>query len=178
MSEKKVALGVAIERVADDVIGALQINIRAKAVKTALTLQEYVDALRARGVADSVIRQNLDDDLTNGGRIFGEFFRGISMDVTGRMGELTRGVSGIKFGFQPDDNLTWVAVSITDGDKACPDCTPRHGEVDTYQNWVLRGLPKTGWSVCRTHCKCVLLRESDVIGEESLKNPVTITKEN
>ncbi|OQA56541.1 MAG: hypothetical protein BWY42_00960 [Candidatus Omnitrophica bacterium ADurb.Bin277] len=176
--KREAAWGVAIEKLADDVIGTLTINIRAKAAKTALTLKEYVDTLRASGIADSVIRQNLDDDLTNGGRIFGEFFRGISMDVTGRIGELTRGSAAIRDGVQPDDNMTWVAVSMTEGDKACPDCTPRHGEVDTYQNWVLRGLPKTGWSVCRAHCKCILLRESDVNGEESLKEPVRITKEN
>lgn len=176
--KEQVGLGIALERFADDVIGALQVNIRAKAAKTAITLSEYVEALRARGVADSVIRQGLDDDLTNGGRIFGEFFRGISMDVTGRIGELTRGAATIRAGVQPDDNMTWVAISMTEGDKACPDCTPRHGEVDTYQNWMLRGLPKTGWSVCRTHCKCVLMRADDVTGEESLKEPIKITKEN
>lgn len=176
--KENLGFAVAIERFADDVIGALQINIRAKAAKTALTLSEYVESLRARGIADSVIRSNLDDDLTNGGRIFGEFFRGISMDITGRMGEITRGASSIRMGFQPNDNLTWVAISMTEGDKACPDCTPRHGEVDTYQNWMLRGLPKTGWSVCRTHCKCVLMRENDVTGEESLKEPINIKKEN
>lgn len=175
---KNEVLGVAIERYADNVIGALMVNIKAKAAKTAITLQEYVQALRASGVADSVIRKNLDDDLTNGGRIFGEFFNGLGMDIKGRMGELTRGASGIRSGFTESDMLTWVSVSMTDGDKACPDCEPRHGEVDTYQNWILRGLPKTGWSVCRTHCKCILLKENDVSGDESLNNPIKITKEN
>jgi hypothetical protein len=175
---KKEVLGISIERLADNVIGSLSINIKAKAVKTAVTLEEYVQVLRSRGIADEVIRQNLDDDLTNGGRIFGEFFRGIGMDITGRMGELTRGTSALKFGFEPEEDLTWISVSMTEGDKACPDCEPRHQEVDTYQNWVLRGLPKSGWSVCRTHCKCVLLRTSDVSGEQTLTNPIRITKEN
>lgn len=176
MSPKPEGLGISIERLADSVLGALSINIKAKAAKTAITLQEYVEALRASGVADSVIRKNLDDDLTSGGRIFGEFFRGISLDVTGRIGEMTRGTANIKFGFKSEDKLAWVAVSMTEGDKACPDCEPRHKEVDTYQNWVLRGLPKTGWSVCRTNCKCILLKVDDVANEQSLNNPLKIGK--
>lgn len=169
-------LGVSIERLAGSILGALSINIKAKAAKTAITLQEYVQTLRASGVADDVIRKSLDDDLTNGGRIFGEFFRGISMDVSGRVGELTRKTSMLRFGFAPDEKLSWVAVSMTEGDKACPDCEPRHKEVDTFQNWTLRGLPKTGWSVCRSNCKCILLRVDDVANEQSLNNPLKIGK--
>ena len=158
----------------NNVIATLSLNFKAKAERTAITLEEYVQTLRAGGVADKVIRQNLVNDLNNNGRIFGEFFNGIGNDLTGRLGELSRAASDLKFGFKATDEVTWVAVSVQKGDKVCPDCEPRHGEVDTYGNWVLRGLPKTGWSVCRTNCKCILMKKSDVDGNKSLTSPIRV----
>lgn len=161
----------------NNAIGVLSINMQAKAEKTAITLEEYVATLRESGVADSVIKQNLLEDLNSGGRIFGEFFNGIGLDVSGRLGELSRAASRFKMGVKKTDYMVWISVSIQGGDtKVCPDCEPRHGEVDTYENWVLRGLPKTGWSVCRTNCKCVIMKEEDVTGQESLKNPIKVLK--
>lgn len=160
------------------IIGSLEINLRAKAQRTAITLEEYIAVLRNSGVADSEIRKGLQDDLNSGGRIFGEFFNALGVDITGRMGEVKRQASNLRFGFKQNEEIVWIAVSLMKEDgKACPDCTPRHKEVDTYQNWILRGLPKTGWSVCRTNCKCVLMKVGDVEGEETLNNPVLVGKE-
>lgn len=157
-------------------IGILAIQLKAKAEKTAITLDEYIASLRAAGMLDSEIRSNLLTDLNTGGRIFGEFLRGMGIDVSGRLGELTRSATFAGFGFKPDEEVVWVTVSLTkEGGNACPDCIPRHQEVDTFQDWIFRGLPKSGWSVCRTNCKCILMQTSHVQGE-NLINPIFVGK--
>jgi len=155
-------------------IGLLEINLTAKSTRTAVTLAEYIQTLKEAGIANDVIRGLLIDDLENSGRIFGEFFKSIGDDVTGQLGALGRKASGLRFGFTDETKLTWIAVSIQEGNEACYDCTPRHGEVDIFSNWKLRGLPRTGWSVCRSKCKCVLLNESDATGETSLEKPLKV----
>lgn len=161
-----------------EVFQALEINLNAKAGRAALTLEEYIQSLRARGISEDEIYGRLQEDLQNDGRIFGEFFRALGIDIPGRMSELSKEASNAAFGFGKKDKVTWIAVSvITAGGHACPDCAPRHQEVDTYQNWVIRGLPGTGWSVCRTNCKCRLLSPDDIKGFESLKNPILVNKE-
>lgn len=47
----------------------------------------------------------------------------------------------------------WVAALV----KTCPDCLSRHGQIDTAANWRRRGMPRSGWSVCRERCRCQLI---------------------
>jgi hypothetical protein len=50
----------------------------------------------------------------------------------------------------------WVTVSA----KPCPDCAERHGQVETWEDWELMGLPKSGFSICQDHCHCKLVPEN------------------
>jgi len=50
----------------------------------------------------------------------------------------------------------WVTVSA----KPCPDCAERHGQVETWEDWEILGLPKSGFSICQEKCKCRLVPES------------------
>ena len=36
-------------------------------------------------------------------------------------------------------------------------CLDRSGQIDTYDGWVARGLPSSGWSLCRDYCYCQLI---------------------
>lgn len=54
---------------------------------------------------------------------------------------------------QRDAEHTWICALV----RTCHDCLPRHGQSDTMGNWRRRGKPRSGWSVCRGHCKCLLL---------------------
>lgn len=53
--------------------------------------------------------------------------------------------------------LMWINTS----GRPCPGplggCEARNEVLDTMQNWVARGLPRTGWSFCKDHCHCILL---------------------
>lgn len=59
----------------------------------------------------------------------------------------------------------WVCALV----RTCPDCLPRHGQVDTALNWRRRGVPRSGWSACRGHCRCQLVPVFD--GSGSLDVP-------
>jgi len=50
----------------------------------------------------------------------------------------------------------WVTVS----GKPCPDCAERHGQVETWEDWEILGMPQSGFSICQDHCKCKLVPEN------------------
>lgn len=41
----------------------------------------------------------------------------------------------------------------------CSECMARDGRIDTFDNWVIRGLPGTGNTTCRQNCMCDLVPE-------------------
>jgi hypothetical protein len=53
--------------------------------------------------------------------------------------------------------LTWVTVLDK---KVCADCDKRHGVTKTAAEWIELGVPRSGWSVCTGHCRCLLVTAS------------------
>ena len=157
-----------VKRHADKVFGLLAINITAKAVRASVTIEEFINVNRQAGVGDDEIKSLLFNDLRVGGRIFGEFFNALKQDVKGRMGDLVNGTFDIRIGTK--EKKKWIAVS----DDPCPDCEPRHGEIDTDTNWELRGKPRSGWSVCRTNCKCKLIPLSQIEKHGDILEPIKL----
>ena len=51
------------------------------------------------------------------------------------------------------NNMRWVTFFA----RSCPDCISRHGRVQSYTDWQSEGLPRSGATVCRSHCHCVLV---------------------
>ncbi len=129
----------------------LDIFLIAKVNKTAITLQEYIQVRLTQGAALDIIREDLLTDLEEGGRIFGEFKNALQPTFAGSVsrfrdiGALTEmGVSG---------KYRWVAVLIN----TCPDCLDRHNKTKSWIEWEEEGLPRTGATVCKENCKCVLI---------------------
>lgn len=146
-------------------VDALAINLTSLSSRTAITLEEYIASQIANGVAEAELEAALLTDLTEGGRIFGEFNRQFGLSVKGQMGNITNRIAEEAFG---SDKYAWIAVLIN----TCKDCLPRHGQVDTAEGWERRGKPRTGWSICRTNCQCMLIPETAVAGQVNLKNPI------
>ena len=50
---------------------------------------------------------------------------------------------------------------LTSSGKPCPGpgggCAARNEVEDTLDGWTSRGLPRTGWSYCRSRCHCLLV---------------------
>lgn len=61
--------------------------------------------------------------------------------------------------------------------RSCPDCRDRHAQVENYDRWQWRGLPRTGHTVCRAHCHCVLIPEEYPVEiKESVKLENALTE--
>jgi hypothetical protein len=90
-------------------------------------------------------------DLAEGGRIFGEFRRALVPTFSGSVNRF-RDVGSL-LSFDIKSVFRWIAVLIN----TCPDCLERHGRTHTWGEWEEEGLPRAGATVCKEHCKCVLI---------------------
>lgn len=135
----------------DRELNAMAIFLTSKAAKTALTIDEFVQARLALGATKQAIEQQLIDDLNNNGRIFSEFRRSVKATARGSVNRV-RDI-GYFSEFGVDREYRWSAVLV----KTCPDCIDRHGQVKSWDEWEAVGLPRTGSTVCRENCHCVLI---------------------
>lgn len=135
----------------DRQIKAMEIFLVSKASKTALTLDEYIQTRILLGASEENIIADLEKDLAEGGRIFGEFRNAIKATSNGIINRSRDSAIYSEIGV--DTPYRWVAVLVN----TCPDCLERHNQVKTWDEWEAEGLPRTGATVCKENCKCVLL---------------------
>lgn len=132
-------------------IQTMEIFLLAKASRTSVTIEEYINTRLLQGASSDSIEKDLIEDLENGGRIFSEFTSSIRSTVNG---SISRSRDSAMFSDENvEEQYVWVAVLIN----TCPDCIARHGINKTYAQWEAEGLPRTGITVCKENCKCVLL---------------------
>lgn len=129
----------------------LDILLTTKIARTVLTLQEYIEIRKLQGASLTAIRSGLLTDLETSGRIFGEFRNAIRPTFAGSTSRFRDAGSLTELGV--DKSYRWVAVLVN----TCPDCISRHNQVKTWEQWEAEGLPRTGATICRENCKCVLL---------------------
>ena len=112
-------------------------------------LKQEIERLARSGVSEQSIIGVLSTDFRENGRIFGELSNSIKRGVVGGINQAFRrsGEMGRK--------LRWITVSKN----VCPDCESRAGELDTWEGWESRGMPASGWSVCKEYCYCQLMAE-------------------
>ena len=130
----------------------VRIHLIAAVQRTAISLNEYIQVRVLQGADVSLIRTELMNDLNNNGRLFGEFRNSVKATAQGSL----RRVSDLAYYSEEgiDKKYRWITVQDS---KVCPDCSPRHGEVAEWETWEAIGLPRSGWSVCRSHCRCELV---------------------
>ena len=146
---------------ADKELTTLNIMLAAKIGKSAITLEEYISLRVAQGASVEIIKKALLDDLTANGMLFKEFKNALKPTYTGSLnrfrdaGEISELGTDIKY--------NWVAVM----QNTCFDCLFRHDmEAQTLGEWEMIGLPRTGATVCRQYCQCMLV-PSEVIEEQA-----------
>lgn len=135
---------------------SLEIFLRTKVARSALTIEEYIETRLLQGASINAIQEDLLTDLEEGGRIFGEFRNAIAATSNGIINRARDTAIFSEIGI--DTKYRWVAVLIN----TCPDCLERHGQVKKWDEWQADGLPRTGQTVCKDNCKCVLLPEANV----------------
>ena len=120
--------------------------------------RQEIDRLTRSGLDEQSIIGVLEQDFISNGRIFGELRNSIKRGVVGGINQAFRSVG--KMG----EKLRWVTVSKN----VCDDCLSVSGEIDTLENWEGRGLPGSGWSICKEYCYCQLIPE-DIEIDDNLK---------
>lgn len=134
-------------------LATMEITLSAKVARTAITLQEYIQMRQTQGAALKIIQADLLTDLEEGGRIFGEFINAIKPTFAGSVSRFRDVGALAELG--TEIKYSWVAVLVN----TCPDCLDRHNEAKEWTEWEAEGLPRTGATVCKEHCKCVLIPE-------------------
>lgn len=129
----------------------LDITLSAKVSRTAITLEEYIQMRLSQGAAMKAIKADLLADLESGGRIFGEFVNALKPTFVGSVSRFRDAGELAEIGV--GEKYRWVAVLIN----TCPDCLDRHNKVKLWADWEADGLPRTGATVCKENCKCVLI---------------------
>lgn len=135
----------------DREIGAMEIFLTSKAERTAITLEELIQTRLLLGASEDQIEADLLKDLEEGGRIFGEFRNAVRATSNGVINRVRD--SAIFGNLGVDAKYRWVAVLIN----TCPDCLERHNRVQSWIEWEKKGLPRTGQTVCKELCKCILI---------------------
>ena len=118
-------------------------------------LEREVALLRNAGITDAAILDILGNDLAANGRIFGEFRNTIKRGIVSSTMQASRVGSDRVYG--DSVAMRWVSVGTP---KICIDCTPRIGEIKSWDEWEALGLPASGFSVCKEFCYCQLVPES------------------
>jgi hypothetical protein len=150
-------------------IDILEVYMFGTSARTAVTLQEYIDARLLSGADPDIIKDELLTDLKEGGRIFGEFRNSMKSNARGHISRARDCSEFSELGVK--GSYRWSAVLIN----TCPDCMDRHGEEKTWEEWEDEGMPRTGATVCKENCKCVLL-PAEVAVLAPIKRPRRVTK--
>ena len=121
-------------------------------------LRQETERLVRSGVSQQSIVSIINSDFKSYGRIFGELRNSIKRGIVGGINQAFRrnGKLGKK--------LRWIAVSKN----ICPDCKKRAGQVDSWDGWETRGMPGSGWSICKEYCYCQLIPQ-DIEIDENIK---------
>ena len=145
---------------------SMEISLASAVRRAAASLDEIVDKLKVSGMSDAAIEKTLVADLQEGGRIFGEFRRAVKATTEGTIGRISTDAYLAEFG--SEIAYTWIAALVN----TCEDCLPRHGEVRKLPEWETEGLPRTGWSVCKENCQCLLIPEEIAKTRNELRTPL------
>lgn len=158
-------------------VDSMRIFLHTKAVRTAASIEEFIETARLQGATKAQIKKLLLKDLEEGGRYFGEFRRAIQATSNGIINRL-RDTAQFSEDYQVE-KYRWVAVLVN----TCPDCIERHGRVKTMEEWEEEGLPRTGFTVCKENCKCLLINADSAVlepvkrGQRSKLGPIVRKKE-
>ena len=110
-------------------------------------IKQEIQRLRRSGLDEQQIIGVLSRDFESKGRIFGEFQNAVKRGLIGGINQAFRRAGEMGQG------LKWIAVSKN----ICDDCRSRAGEIDTWEGWETRGMPGSGWSICKEYCYCQLM---------------------
>jgi hypothetical protein len=138
-----------------------------------LKITNLITQLETRGLSDQQVINVLLDDLNNDGQIFGGLKRQLIGDSQEFIEVAGSRLTAEEFQIQSgEESGTWVAILVN----TCEDCLPRHGQTKTYNEWEELGMPRSGFSVCKSKCQCDVFPASVTESKEELRLPLKRAK--
>ena len=134
----------------------MEIHVSSTAERLAVDIEEFVETMVASGVEPKNIKSSLKRDFVAGGRIFGAFTNGVKRNISNGVEMAGNIASEQTYKSAGVDDFMWVTASKN----PCPDCADRAGLTGDISYFSTIGLPKSGFSVCRQHCQCQLVKSS------------------
>jgi len=128
-------------------------GIEASIQQFLIELRKTVMTMTNAGMSVDEIKAVLARQAEGGTGAIGGFKKNIRDTVTAGINEAANEAIYSDYKNAGVKKYRWVTVSKN----PCPDCIERHGQVETWEDWELIGLPKSGFSVCQENCKCQLL---------------------
>jgi len=124
------------------------------AATTSLNLQGIVQSMTDQGMTKSQVRSALMRDLTVGGPIFSGFQSNVRNITKNGVEWASNDVQKNVYNEAGIREFQWQTAS--DG-KECSDCAERDQERGDMEYWETVGVPKSGFSVCTSNCRCILV---------------------
>jgi len=132
------------------------------ASQTTLDLSGLITAMQSSGMSNDAIKTVLMNDLRSGGRIFGSFRNSLKNITKNGVEYSSNQAQKNIYADAKVPKFQWVSV----GDNSvCPDCDRRNGQVEPMEYWETVGLPKSGFSICQTNCRCPMPVPASYTGE-------------
>lgn len=144
-----------IQSLAPDLDRDLRVRIDITSNDLIQGISQLITQMRNAGMNDAQIGQALKDQLSEGGRLYGSLQSALKRTNSGMIGNSSgKGqeyVRGRKW--SESTQVQWVINS----QQSCKSCLARYGLIKSYGEWIKRGLPRSGFSICGVYCKCDLV---------------------
>lgn len=131
-----------------------------EAEKVVISLLDSLADMRTQGLAESVIKQQLSNQVALGSTAIQGFLASAreklnsfqqKVYVAGQVRQIAKTPN------PETEKFMWNAVGVG----TCKDCISRHGRILTLSEWRKFGLPGSGATVCKFFCRCTLLPVDD-----------------
>jgi len=178
------AIGIMVESEIRLLIEELRADLRILTIET----QSEVRRMSAAGMTTAAIIDTLTDDLnitnaatgSRGGRVFGAAFAKMAASAEARILNLEQASRQhvLNQRVKNADGTETLAVEprrwICELRSTCHSCLPRHNELRPMKYWVANGLPKSGFSVCKHNCKCVIISVEIAPDQTLINEPIRL----
>ena len=118
--------------------------------------EELLESLLFNEVGKKPALDEIEKELKMANGQAGRYFNAITAATQGYVFKVADSAMQDAFAFKDIQNsMRWVTFFT----KSCHECAALHNMVLDYKEWKYRGLPRSGVTVCKSHCHCVIIPE-------------------
>ena len=135
------------------------LKLNAATQQYSISLKQLMSEMLLHKMSNKQVQKQIEEEIEAGKRETGTYFNALIASQQSYLFDVADNAAQEVFAqknLQKIEKWRWVAFFT----RTCPDCIERHGQVKTYAQWERSGLPRSGQTVCRSHCHCVLLPAS------------------